>query len=146
MLNWLVKFRNNIDDSPTYFLNNSLRFKKGYRINKQDILENLDAVLIGEAEGCYQVNKRNWHSIEEFIQEFKQFYLNDKYLEIIHNKIKFCNQKKNQEIHTFITEMKQLFEKLEPLPSLEWQLEKVYENLRLEYKIYITRNPFKIFA
>ena len=42
--------------------------------------------------------------------------------------------------------MKQLFEKLEPLPSLEWQLKKVYENLRLEYKIYITRNSFKNFA
>ena len=52
----------------------------------------------------------------------------------------------NQEVHTFITEMKQLFEKLEPLPSLEWQLKKVYENLRLEYKIYITRNSFKNFA
>ena len=50
MLNWPVKFRNNIDDSPTYFLNKLLRFKKGYRINKQDILENLDAVLIGEAQ------------------------------------------------------------------------------------------------
>ena len=50
MLNWSVKFRNNIDDRPTYFLNNLLRFKKGYRINKQDILENLDAVPIGEAQ------------------------------------------------------------------------------------------------
>ena len=59
MLNWPVKFRNNIDDSPTYFLNNVLRFKKGYRINKQDILEKLDAVLIGEAQSWYKVNKRN---------------------------------------------------------------------------------------
>ena len=142
MLNRPVKFRNNIDDCPTYFLNNLLRFKKGYRINKQDILETLDAVLIGEAQSWYQVNKRNWHSIEEFIQEFKQVYLNERYLEIIHNKIKFCNQKKNQEIHTLITEMKQLFEKLEPPPSLEWQLKRVYENLRLEYKIYITKNSF----
>ena len=50
MLNWPVKFRNNIDDSSTYFLNNLFRFKKGYKINKQDILENLDAVLIGEAQ------------------------------------------------------------------------------------------------
>ena len=49
-------------------------------------------------------------------------------------------------LFTFITETKQLFEKLEPLPSLEWQLKKVYENLRLEYKIYITRNSFKNFA
>ena len=29
MLNWPVKFRNNIDDSPTYFLNNLSRLKKG---------------------------------------------------------------------------------------------------------------------
>ena len=103
-------------------------------------------MLIGEAQSWYQLNKRNRHNLENFIQEFKQVYLNEKYLEIIHNKIKCCNQKKNQEIHSFIIEMRQLFEKLEPLPSLEWQLKKVYENLRLEYKIYITRNSFKNFT
>ena len=101
-------------------------------------------MLIGEAQSWYQVNKRNWHNLENFIQEFKQVYLN--YVEVIHNNIKCCNQKKNQEIHSFIIEMRQLFEKLEPLPSLEWQLKKVYENLRLEYKIYITRNSFKNFT
>ena len=42
--------------------------------------------------------------------------------------------------------MKQLFQKLEPLPNLEWQLKKVYKNLRLEYKIYITKSSFKNFA
>ena len=42
--------------------------------------------------------------------------------------------------------MKQLFEKLEPLPSLEWQLRKVYENLRLEYKIYISRHSIQNFT
>ena len=67
----------------------------------------------------YQVKKRNWHNLEEFIQEFEQVYLNEKYLKIIHNNIKFCNQKKNHEIHSFITEMKQSIEKLEPLPNLE---------------------------
>ena len=146
MLNWPIKFKNNIDDSPTCFLNNLLRFKRGYKINEQEILENLDAVLIGEAQSWYQVNKRNCHNLENFIQEFKQVYLNEKYLEVIHKKIKFCNQKKNQEINSFIIETKQLFEKLEPLPNLEWQLKKVYENLRLEYKIYITKNSFKNFA
>ena len=42
--------------------------------------------------------------------------------------------------------MRPLFEKLEPLPSLEWQLKKVYENLWIEYKIYITKNSFKNFT
>ena len=146
MLNWPVKFGNNTDDSPTIFLSNLLRFKRGYKINEKDTLENLDAVLMGEAQSWYQVNKRNWQNLENFIQEFKQTYLNEKYLEIIHNKVKYCNQKKNQEIHSFIIEMRQLFEKLEPPPCLEWQLKKVYENLRLEYKIYITKNSFKNFT
>ena len=59
MLNWLVKFRNNFDDSSTYFLDNLLRFKRGYTINEKDILENLDAVLLGEAQSWYQVNRKN---------------------------------------------------------------------------------------
>ena len=119
MSNWPVKSGNNTDDSPTIFLNNLFRFKRGYKMNEQDTLENLDAVLIGEAQSWYQVNKRNWHNLESFIQVFKQVYLNEKYLEVIHNKIKCCNRKKNQEIYSFIIEMWQLFEKLEPLPSLE---------------------------
>ena len=146
MLNRPVNFGSNTDYSPTIFLSNLLRFKRGYKINEQDTLENVDAVLIGAAQSWYQVNKRNWHNLENFIQEFKRVYLNEKYLEVIHNKIKCCNQKKNQEIHSFIIEMRQLLEKLEPLSSLKWQLKKVYENLRLEYKIYITRNSFKNFT
>ena len=141
-----VKFGNNTVDSTTIFLHNLLMFEKGYKINEQDTLENLDAVLIGEVQSWYQVNKINWHNLENFIQEFKRVYLNKKYLEVIHNKIKFCNQKKNQEIHSFIIEIRQLFEKLEPLPSLKWQLKKVYKNIRLEYKIYITKNSFGNFT
>ena len=79
--------------SPPCFYSNLLRFKRGYIINEQDILENLDAVLVGEAQTSYQVNKRNWHNLEEFIQEFEQVYLNDKYLETIHNKIKISQPK-----------------------------------------------------
>ena len=33
ILNWPVKFRNNIDDSPKNFLSNLLRFKNGYKID-----------------------------------------------------------------------------------------------------------------
>ena len=74
MLNWPIKFGNNTDDSLTIFLSNLLRFKRGYKINEQDTLENLDAVLIGEAQSWYQVNKRNWHNLENFIPEFKQVF------------------------------------------------------------------------
>ena len=86
-----------------------MRFKKGYKINEQDILENVYAVLVGAAQSWYQVNRKNWYNLEEFIREFKQVYLNERYPKIIHNNIKFCKQKKNQGIHNFRTEMKQLF-------------------------------------
>ena len=62
MSNWPVKFGNNTDDSPTIFLSNLLRFKTGYKIKEKDTLENLDAVLIGEAQSWYQVNKRKFHT------------------------------------------------------------------------------------
>ena len=53
----------------------------------------------------------NWDNLEEFIKELKETYINERYLETIHVRIKYYNQKKNQEIHNFITEMKQLFKK-----------------------------------
>ena len=42
--------------------------------------------------------------------------------------------------------MKQLFKKIEKFRSLEWKLRRVYENVRIEYKIYISRNSFMNFA
>ena len=45
--------------------------------------------------------------------------MNKRHLEIIHIQIKFCKLKKNQDIYKFITEMKQLYKKLEPHRSLE---------------------------
>ena len=58
-------------------------------MNKKDILGNLDAVLVRETQGWYQVNRRNWYNFEKFTRKFKQVYSNEQYLEIIHNKIKF---------------------------------------------------------
>lgn len=40
-------------------------------------------------------------------------------------------QKKDQKIHAFTTNIKQLFDKMTPHPRLEWKLRKTNENLRI---------------
>lgn len=81
-----------------------------------------------------------------FIDDLKEAHLNERYLEIIRNKIKIFNQKKVQDIHAFNTDLKQLVKKLLPHPSLKWSLRKTHENLRIQYKVYISRNAFLIFT
>ena len=49
MSNWTLKFRNNKEDSPAYFLEDLKRFKNGYQMSSRDIIENLDSSLIKNA-------------------------------------------------------------------------------------------------
>ena len=66
-------------------------------------------------------------------------------MEEIEQKIKFCTQRRNQDIHSYLIEIRKLFTKLDPRKSLEWELRRAYENLRIEYKVYIKRNDFDTF-
>lgn len=55
MSNWPFKFKNNKSDNPAEFLDNFYRFKRGYKISNQDILENLDALFLDDALEWYKL-------------------------------------------------------------------------------------------
>ena len=136
MSNWPLKFRNN-KDSPAHFLDDLKRFKKGYQISSRDILGNLDALLTVDAKDWCLINRNSWRTLPDFFREFTRTYIDEQFLEEIKQKIKFCNQKRNQDIHPYLIEIRKLFTKLHPRKSLEWELCRAYENLRIEYKMYI---------
>lgn len=48
-------------------------------------------------------------------------------------------------MQSFLVEMKSLFMKLFPRKLLNWELRRTYENLRLEYKMYIRIDDFDSF-
>ena len=145
MSNWPLKFRNNKEDSPAHFLDDLKRFKRGYQITGRNILENLDALLTEDAKDWCLINKNSWRTLLDFFREFTRTYMDEKCLEEIKQKIKFRNQKRNQDIHPYLIEIRKLFTKLHPRKSLEWELRRAYENLRIEYKMYIKRNDFDRF-
>ena len=66
-------------------------------------------------------------------------------MEEISQKIKSCNQKRIQDIHSYLIEIRNLFTELHPRKSLEWELRRAYEILRIEYKKYFKRNHFETF-
>lgn len=145
MSGWPVKFRNNKVDNPAQFLNDLERFQRGYRISETDTLENIDAILAEEAlEWCKTV-RDNWFSLYDFQAEFKKAFLDKKFLKEIATKIRFQNQKEGEEIQTFLIGIRKLFAKQFPRKGLEWELNKTYENLRIEYKMYIRSNDFQTF-
>ena len=145
MNNWPLKFINNKEDSRAHFLDDLKRFKKGYQISGRDILENLDALLTEDAKDWCLINRNPSRTLPDFFREFTRTYMDENFLEEIKQKIKFCNQKRNQDIHPYLIEIRKLFTKLHPMKSLELELRRAYENLRIEYKIYIKRNDFDTF-
>ena len=108
-------------------------------------MENLDALLTEDAKDWCLISRNSWRTLSEFFREFTRTYMDEKFLEEIKQKIKFCNQKRNQDIHPYITEIRKLFTQLHSRKSLEWELRRAYENLRIEYKIYIKRNDCDTF-
>ena len=131
MRNWPLKFRNNKEDSTAHFLEDLKRFKRGYQIGSRDLLENLDAFLIEDAKDLCLINKNSWRTLSGFLREFINTYMDENLLEEIKQKIKFCNQSRNQHIHSYLIEIRKLFTKLDPRKSLEWELWCAYENLRI---------------
>ena len=145
MSNWPLKFRNNKEENPAHFLDDLKRFKRGYQISGRDILENLDALLTEDAKHWCLINRNSWRTLPDFFREFTRTYMDEKFLEEIKQKIKVCNQKRNQDIHPYLIEIRKLFTKLHLRKSLEWELRRAYENLRIEYKMYIKRKDFNTF-
>ena len=145
MSNWSLKFRNNKEDIPAHFLDDLKRFKSGYQKSRRDILENLDALLTEDANDWCLININSWRTLSDFFREFTRTYIDEKFLEEIEQKMKFCNQKRNQDIHPYLIEITKLFTKLDHRRSLEWELCRAYEILRIKYKMYIKRNDFDTF-
>ena len=109
------------------------------------MLENLDALLIEDAKDWCLMNRNSWRTLSDFFREFTRTYIDEKCLEGIEQKIEFCNQRRNQDIHSYLIQIRQLFTKFHPRKSLEWELRRAYENLWIEYKMYIKRNDFDTF-
>ena len=87
MSNWLIKFRNNKQNSPAHFLENLKRFKRRYQISSRDILENLDALLIENAKDWCLINRNSWRTLSDFFKEFTNTYIDENFLEEIKQKI-----------------------------------------------------------
>ena len=121
-------------------------FKRGYQISSGDILENLDALLIEDAKDWCSIDKSSWITLSDFFKEFTNTYIDENFSDEMKQIIKFCNQKRTQDIHSYLTEIRKLFTKLYPRKSREWELRRVYENLRIEYKMYIKLNDLETFG
>ena len=130
-----IRFKNKEVNSPTDYTSQLIRFQRDYQINDEDILENLDALLQEEADEWFHVAKNNWLYLNEFERDFVKIYLDEKFRDKIFNKIKFCNQEIDQNIHSFQKEIRKLFTRLYPRKDFEWELRRTYENLKLDYKI-----------
>lgn len=55
----------------------------------------------------------------QFLEEFIQIFLDERLYEEINSKIKFQNQKEEEDIHSFLTGIRKLFTKLYPRKSLK---------------------------
>lgn len=107
-----IKFHNNKVENPAQFLDELFRFKRGYEISENNLLENIDAVLVDEALEWCRTIRNNWRSLQDFKSDFIRTFLDEKLSEDIARKIKFFHQKVGEEIKTYLIRIRKLFAKL----------------------------------
>uniref|UniRef100_A0A1Y1JZI1 CCHC-type domain-containing protein n=1 Tax=Photinus pyralis TaxID=7054 RepID=A0A1Y1JZI1_PHOPY len=99
-------------------------------------------MLKGRALLWYRNNKLYWLNWEDVIRSFKLYYTPHRYQHKLEEEIRNRLQRTRESASEYITDILTLIRRHGGL-SLESQLDRIYENLRTEYKYYIRPWDFR---
>lgn len=111
-----------------------------YSISKTNLLNYMPELLKGDALLWYRNNKSNWESYEDFVEDFKLFFLPIKFFETLEDKVRNRKQYTNESFVDYVTALQSLM-RWTNITS-EAQLARIFMNCRAEYKLYITGRSF----
>lgn len=136
---WGLKFDGNTD--AVSFLERLEELTDSYGYEKENMLKALPELFKGNVLLWYRNNKNNWKSWEDFITNFKKNYLPSKYYFRIGEEIRNRTQGYNEKFSDYWIALNTLIRRHGQL-SNEEIIERAFENLRPEYKLYIRRKDF----
>lgn len=136
---WGIRFDGNTD--PVSFLERIEELKVCYQFSDTDLLLALPELLRDKVLLWYRNNKCFWCTWNDFVQAFKAQYLPPRFNFWLEEEIRSRTQGQKETVAEYVTAIQTLMRRLGCMqPNL--QLERVYENLRPEYKLYIKRQDF----
>lgn len=107
-----------------------------------DLLKALPLLFRGNAILWYRNNKEFWTSWEDFLNDFKTQYLPPRYDYLIEEEIRARHQRPTESFQAYLTAILTLMRRGKALNDSE-RVERVYRNMRPEYKLYARRDAFK---
>lgn len=100
----------------------------------------LPELLKGKAIIWHRNNKTRWETWSEFRQCFYQFFMPRRYLKSLSDEIRNRKQKPRETARDYVNALQTLMRRQGK--SADRQLERIYENLQIEYRLYIKPRDF----
>lgn len=113
-----------------------------YNIPFNRLTRTLPDKLRNRALEWFRNNHTLFHSWQEFRTEFQNYFLSRRHRIKLDDDIRRRTQGAREKGKDFVTTMQTMYRRLGQVPPAD-QLERIYENLRLEYRLYIRRQDFR---
>ncbi|KAI4468091.1 hypothetical protein MML48_2g00016492 [Holotrichia oblita] len=119
----------------TSFLERIRELQDCYDLEGKDLLKTLPILFRGNALLWYRNNKANWTTWDDFLSDFKIQYLPPRYDYQVEEEIRARHQRPNEAFKDYLTAILTLIRRGKPMDDAS-RLERVYNNMRPEYKLY----------
>lgn len=135
---WSVKSEGGKD--PLCFLERIEELAMCYSISRDNLLNFMPELFKGDALLWYRNIKQNWVNYDDFVDDFKLFFLPSRFFENLEDDIRNRVQRPNENFVDYVTAIQSLMRGTSL--STNEQLDRIFRNYKAEYKFYIKRSTF----
>lgn len=130
------------DRDPISFLERLEELMECYHISSEDILKALPELLKSKALLWYRNNREFWTNFDDFLESFQIQYLPPGYKRNLQDEIRLRTQGEDEPFRSFVVNLCTLIRRSGGY-SLEEKLDRIYCNMRPEYKLTLKRQSVK---
>lgn len=136
---WNIRFDGGKD--AISFMERLEELIEAYEVNPDEILKALPELLRDQALLWQRMNKDSWHTFEDFKRDFESQFWPIGYQKSVEEEIRRRTQGCGEPFKQYIIALGTLIRRRGGYTGFD-QLERIYANLRPEYKTYIRRRDF----
>ncbi|XP_070072240.1 uncharacterized protein [Drosophila takahashii] len=140
--NWGISFNGRTD--PLTFVERLEVQAEAYRLSTARLHRVISGLLTGKAESWYRTFQMQDVTWEIFRREFLEFFLPPQYFQRLEDTIRTRYQRPDESCKEYVVNLRLLMQRAKFTPAQE--LERLYENLRPEYQLFVRRQDFEDLA
>ncbi|KAI5651495.1 aspartyl protease domain-containing protein [Phthorimaea operculella] len=137
--NWDISF--DTFNDPVEFLESLDEYATSCEVPKEKLLPVLTRFLKGKANLWHRNNRDDWSTWDEFIKDFKRYFYPRGYETNLIERIIARKQGCREKFVDYLTDLQTIMRRYGKLKSQE-KLERIYENMNANYKLYVQRQDF----